>query len=187
MLVQAAIAFFEVNSEARSDALEARLLATLFALLASQHHSRHLLQPDSALLTAAGSARSASANLAVVYSSGSDVSFTEDEYSEHEDSLATADPQSCVPVSPPSSSSSYATLVNRIRQEYRSDGTVPVTISHITYALVTEGVLLAKRSWAASTKSGFVSPVSPTRARPTPCSSPSWSKAPATPPPVPLL
>ena len=42
-----------------------------------------------------------------------------------------------------SCSSSYAALVYRIRQGYGSDGSVPVTISHISYALVTEGVLLA--------------------------------------------
>ena len=73
--------------------MEARLLAALSALLASQQQSRPLLQPDPALLTAAGTVYSASANLTVVYPSGSDDSFSEYEFSEHEDSLTTADPQ----------------------------------------------------------------------------------------------
>ena len=51
----------------------------------------------------------------------------------------------CVPVSPSSSSPSYAALVYRIRQEFGSNGAVPATISHIAYALVTAGVLLATR------------------------------------------
>ena len=78
-----------------------------------------------------------------MHSSGSDDSFSEDEFSEHEDSLAIADLQSRVPVSPSSSSPSYAALVYRIRQEYCSDGMVPATISHIAYALVMDSVLLA--------------------------------------------
>ena len=84
-----------------------------------------------------------SAHLPVVLSSGSDDSFSEEELSEHDDSLATIDPQSCVPVSPPPGSPSYTASVYRIHQEYGSDGAVPATISHIAYALVTEGVLLA--------------------------------------------
>ena len=76
-------------------------------------------------------------------SSGSDDSFSEEKLSEHDESLATIDPQSCVPVSPPPGSPSYAALVYRIHQEYGSEGAVPATISHIVYALVTEGVLFA--------------------------------------------
>ena len=49
-----------------------------------------------------------------MHSSGTDDSFSEDEFSEHKDSLATA-------VSPSSSSSSYSALVYRIRQEYASN------------------------------------------------------------------
>ena len=51
--------------------------------------------------------------------SGSDNSFSEDEFSEREDSLAIADPQSRVPVSPSSSSSSYAAFVYRYDFSYR--------------------------------------------------------------------
>ena len=71
VLVQAVVASFEVNSEARSDALEARLLAALSTLLASQQHFFLNL----ALLNAAGTARSVSANLAVMHPSGIDDSF----------------------------------------------------------------------------------------------------------------
>ena len=120
VLVQAAVASFEVNSEARSDVLKTRLLAALSALFDSQQHSHPLLQPDPALTSAASTTRSASANLADMHSSGSDDSFSGDEFSEYEDSLAVADLQSRVSVSPSSSSFSYAALVYRIRQEYAS-------------------------------------------------------------------
>ena len=174
-----------MNSEARLAALEARLLAALSALLASQQHSRPLHQPDPALLTAAGTARSVSVNLAVVHFSGSDDSFSEDEFSEYEESLATADPQSHVPVSPSSSSPSYTALVYRIWQEYGSDGTVPTTISHIAYALVMEGVLLVTIVGGVySVRFCFASKSNQSKARSLLFTE--LVKAPAAPPPAPL-
>ena len=79
----------------------------------------------------------------VVLSSGSADSFSEDELSDPDDSLATADTQSAVPISPLPGSPSYHAMVYRIRQESGSEAAVPATISHIAYALVTEGMLLA--------------------------------------------
>ena len=75
--------------------------------------------------------------------SDGEYSVSDDEYSDHDASLATADTQSAVHVSPLSGSPSYQAMVYRIRQESGSDGAIPATISHIAYALVTDGVLLA--------------------------------------------
>ena len=100
--------------------------------------------------------------------------------------LATADPQSRVSVSPCSSFSSYAVLVYRIRQEHGSKGTVPATIFHIAYALITEGVLLATIVGGVySVRFRFASKSNQSKACSLP--SPSWSKAPAAPPPASLL
>ena len=139
-LIQTAVASAEVTSAARPDAMEARLLAALSALLASQHQSRPSLQPDPVLPLAASTP--CPAHPPVVLSSGRTDSDSDDEFSDHYDSLATADTQSAVPVCPLSGSPSYHAMVYRIRQESGSEGAVSATISHIAYALVTEGVLL---------------------------------------------
>ena len=125
-LIQTAVASAEVTSAARSDAMEARLLAALSALLASQHQSRSSLQPDPVLPLPAGTP--CPAHPPVVFSSGGAGSDSDDEYSDHDDSLATADTQSAVHVSPLSGSPSCHAMAYCIRQESGSDGAIPATI-----------------------------------------------------------
>jgi hypothetical protein len=140
-LLVAAVASAEVASAARIEAMEARLLAARHAVPNAQHPSRFPSQPGPVMPPAAGT--SCSVHPPVVFSSGSDDSFSDEDFSEHAESLATIDPQSYVPVSPPPGSPSYAALVFRIHQEYGAEVAVPATISHIAFALATEGVLLA--------------------------------------------
>jgi len=147
-LVLAAVASAEVTSAARSDAMtaqnnamEARILAALPAVLNAQHPARFPLHSSPVPPAAAGT--SCPVPPSVVFSSGSDDSFSDEDSSDHADSLATIDPQSYVPASSPPGSPSYAALVFRIHQEYGAEGAVPATISHIAFALATEGVLLA--------------------------------------------
>ena len=132
--LQSAVASAEVTSAARSDAMEARLLADLSALLASQHQSHPSVQPDPVMPPPAGTPYPA--HPPDVLSSGRADSDSNDEFSDHDDSLATADTKAAVPVSPLSGSPSYYAMVYRIRQESGYEGTV-------AYALVTEGVLLS--------------------------------------------
>ena len=140
--LQTAVASAELASaarsaaaEARSEAMEARLLA---AFLAGQSQPRAPVLPGPVMAPQAGTP--CPANSSAVPSSGGIYSDSDDEYSDHEDSFASAAPPPDVPVS---HLPSYLAAVHRIRQESGYAGAVPATISHIAYALVTDGVLLA--------------------------------------------
>ena len=125
----------EVASTARSAAMEARMLA---AILASQSQPRAPVLPGPVVQLPAGTP--CPAHPTAVPSSGGSYSDSDGEFSDHEGSFASADPPTAEPVS---HLPSYLASVHRIRQESGYDGAVPATISHIAYALVTDGVLLA--------------------------------------------
>ena len=100
--------------------MEARLLAALSALLVSQHQSRASVLPDPVMPPPAGTPYPA--HSPAVLSSGGAYSDSDDKYSDHDDSLATAATPSTVPVSPLPNAPSYHAMVYRIRQESGYDG-----------------------------------------------------------------
>ena len=128
---QAAVA----SAEVASAAMESRLLA---AILASHNQSRASMLPGPVVPPPAGTPCPVLSPVAPF--SGGAYSASDDEYSDHEDSVASTVPPPAVSVS---LLPSYLASVHRIRQESGYDGAVPATISHIAYALVTDGVLLA--------------------------------------------